>query len=374
MRDIHKVFSLLRTVFCAVIFLCTPALAQSSVYNIDSVEVDVSASNAVEAREKAFEEAQIKAFEELTERLLTEQERAAFVMPEIDVISGLVQDFEVTNEQLSAVRYKGVYTIRFRPSAVQNYLERSDMPYSDVTPSRPVLILPYIQVGVRTSLWQYDNPFMQAWSSAPSDKNTILPLGDLLDVTQAKDDPALRYDKMMLDKMAARYQADTVIIAIAEPLPNEDLRITLYDTENVTPRHMHSLLIPADTETMDSTVYDRAVQEIRAILKQEWKVQTQINPAQANHVRARAQFDNIQEWMRLKQSIENVSGVNSVIVQGLKPKEAIMRIEFAGSRERLNTVFAQAGLNLTPPNTINPYNAQLAGDIIYDINFTNGVY
>src|SRR5690606_27150955 len=113
-------------------------------------------------REKAFNEAQIIAFKALAARLLGEDEKASFTPPEVSVISGMLQDFEITDERLSAVEYIGTYTFRFDGPAVRNFFNMKGVTYSDVA-SRPVLVLPFYQWGSRMVLWQGNNPFLEAW-------------------------------------------------------------------------------------------------------------------------------------------------------------------------------------------------------------------
>ena len=80
-------------------------------YTVEGIEVDVTADNAVEARADAFEVAQIKGYEILAQRFLSAEEMKTFETPDVEAISSFVKDYEVTNEQLSAVRYKGIYKI-----------------------------------------------------------------------------------------------------------------------------------------------------------------------------------------------------------------------------------------------------------------------
>lgn len=87
-----------------------------SLYEVTGVAVDVADESSVKARTKAFAEAQQKAFAVLAGRF-GQADRTA--TPEM--VSALVQDFEITNEQLSHKRYKGIFTIRFRESAVNGY-------------------------------------------------------------------------------------------------------------------------------------------------------------------------------------------------------------------------------------------------------------
>lgn len=371
MTDIHKALLRVRTVFCMLLLMAAPAFAESSAYKVEGVEVDVTASNAVEAREKAFEEAQVKAFDILAERLLTEAELENYQKPDVTTISNLVQDFEVTNEQLSAVRYKGTYTFRFRSGAIQGHMAESEFAYSDTEQTSPVLILPYMQAGTRTVLWE-NNPFMEAWSKlsgqAGAAASTILPMGDLLDVSQIKDDPALRYDKTMIDNIVGRYDAGKAVILIAEPQPDQGLNVSMYSTDQAMPVYLDTIKMAPKPGMPEYSLYEDAVREVQAALRQDWKKKTKIDPSQMSSLKARARFDTVQEWIRLKRSIEGVSGVSSVKVQGLKPKEAIIRIEYLGGEARLMPAFSQAGIALNAPYQGGAYNAQMPGEKIYDIS------
>lgn len=92
-----------------------PAQAQTDPYTVTGVKVDVTAANAVDARTKAFGQAQQAAFVQLAQHFLTPDQAKGFQPPAPEQITPLVNDFEVTNEQLSSVRYVGTYTFRFRP-------------------------------------------------------------------------------------------------------------------------------------------------------------------------------------------------------------------------------------------------------------------
>ena len=121
---LYKPFQALRTVFWTLLALfylaiVSPVMADNPVFTVEGVQVDVTASNALEAKSKAFEQAQADAFEIMAGRMLPEAQAQQFQMPELSTISLFIQDFEVTKEQLSSVRYLGTYTFRFKDEAVR---------------------------------------------------------------------------------------------------------------------------------------------------------------------------------------------------------------------------------------------------------------
>lgn len=60
------------------------------VFTVSGVKVDVTAENAVAAREKAFVEAQLAAFKALAGRLLGAEEAKTFTLPDIATISTMI--------------------------------------------------------------------------------------------------------------------------------------------------------------------------------------------------------------------------------------------------------------------------------------------
>lgn len=93
-----------------------PAPAVAEPYTVADVNADVTADTAAHARDKALMQAERLAYGQLCGRLSAPDNSAKL---SDDAIAAMVQSFEVQSEHVSAVRYIGVYTIRFKPSAVQ---------------------------------------------------------------------------------------------------------------------------------------------------------------------------------------------------------------------------------------------------------------
>ena len=233
MAILYKPFDLPRTVFLfllvALMVPLSAAQASSDLFNVEGVQVDVTAENAIAARDQAFEKAQQQAFATLAQRMLSDSEAAAFTTPGTSVISSLIQDYEITEEKLSAVRYIGTYTFRFKDKAVRRYFQGSGAEYTDVS-SRPMLVLPFYEYKGRTVLWSPYNSWMSAWNRASEFRGLVpiaVPLGDLEDVKDVGEGQALNYDEYGLQRMLKRYQAGEAVIAIA--VPDQDLSMVESD-------------------------------------------------------------------------------------------------------------------------------------------------
>jgi hypothetical protein len=338
-----------------------PLHAAGQVFTVPGVQVDVTAKDAMTARDQALGQAQQAAFKKLAEQLLSEEEAAAFTPPEVSVISPMVEDFEVTQEQLSAVRYIGTYTFRFKNAAVRNFFGAQGLTYTDVT-RNPVLVLPFYQWGSRTVLWGQDNPFLAAWARNETNKGlvpTVIPIGDLQDVSDITDGDALTYDPAGLQAMLARYGADDAIVMLAAPVWSDEsassesrpdaLSITLYQAGVAGPQMVDTIEVSAAQDEEPAMLFDRAVQAARKALQKDWKSRTLVNPAEANQLQTRVAFRNMAEWIETQKALRAVQGVTAVNLVSLKSNEAQIELHFQGGEDRLRLALAQADMTLTTP-------------------------
>ena len=229
----------------ALCVLSPNTYADSSLFTIENIEIDVTAENAIKAREKAFEEAQVKAFEELTKRILSEDEAASFATPPTNKISRLIQDFEVSNEELASKRYMGTYKIRFKDRDANRLFAGSGTEVTDIK-SAPLLILPFVDEGGQSVLWSPQNEWMRAWAAGVHGEGLVplvLPIGDLSDVQDIGDDEALTYSPRALQSMLRRYNAKEAVIAIAKPESTGTLSVELYRTDRGSPEYVHHIPI-----------------------------------------------------------------------------------------------------------------------------------
>lgn len=344
-----------------VFLLAAPALAaQESAFTVKGVKVDVTAESAADAREQAFAQAQQNAFRQLAERLLSESEMAAFKMPETATISTFIDDFEITDEQLSSVQYVAAYTFRFKKDAVRNFLGGSGLSYTDVS-SKPVLVLPYYQWGSRTVLWGAENPWLAAWTRSEAHEGLVpvtVPIGDVQDVSDMSDADALTFNAENLARMTERYGAGEAVIMIATPVWATDqpetqipaeIGVMVYRTASGSPAMAQNLKISTAADDSATTLFDRAVQQAQKTLQTEWKDKTLVNAAEDNNLQARIRFASMGEWIETQKKLRRVQGVLDIKLLSLKQKQAYIELVFKGNEDRLRLALAQADMTLTAP-------------------------
>lgn len=392
----YKFLSALRigfSVFLLVFLIGTGAFAQELVeetakslpassfedpYLVENIEVDATADNAVEARTKAFEAAQIRGYEELAKRFLPETDLSSFETPDIKIIEAYVQDFEVTNEKLSATRYKGVYNIRFAKNTFQSAGAYNSASETMLPQNKELLLIPFMEVNNRYYLWQI-NPFWEAWTRAQSNKvlgKIIVPVGDSTDISQIRDGQRLTYNPALLNAMQSRYRANETVIVVASPEPLQDnttnIAIGIYKPQPYGPELAQQLSVKSYPAEDREQLYNRVVATIAQALHTDWKrptaAQQQVpgntqtpainNPYQnqipqapilsgaKNNIIAQLQFSGARQWVNTKKAIEAISGVETVQIKSLSSRSATIDINFLGSVDQLRAALLQQGMRL----------------------------
>lgn len=398
----YVVFTLVLTVFLPVSGGAQTAPSANATYTVEGVEVDITDKNAVVARERALDEAQAKAYKMLAERILPPEQAASIKVPDPVTLSTLVQDFEVVKEQASRVRYKGTYTVRFRPTTFKNKLESQGLTVEDEARGA-VLVLPILMTGAQTdsTIWGDQNPWMSAWRALPQDAQSALaplalPLGDAQDMQDVSDGQGLALDPMAVQRMAARYGAQDVALVVLTGVQTGDAgntaTIDLYKNGFEGPQFVRKISVPVAAGEDASAIYARAVERVQAVLRGNWKSDAAYQPAMqaqnpmapnavaaANSVYpvegggykaaspvaanppvaytrpalgavqsypAVARFASVQEWVRMKNTLDRLYGMQAVMIKGLKTREASVDLRFAGDGRALQLALQNAGLSL----------------------------
>ncbi len=351
--------------FFILLMNLSPVFAGS--ITVENIVVDVSAANAVQAREKAFEEAQIKGYKILAEKFLSAEELEHFETPDIDTVSIFVKDFEVTKEKLSATRYAGTYKIRYSDKAFSQ--KNADSAANNLTPSSQqgnVLVLPFFEDAGYSTIWR-PNPFMQAWVSARNSNSaapSIVPLGDTQDISAIRDNQALRYNPANVENLKKRYSAEQAAILMATPEFLSDgtqkISVGIYQAKSYGPELLRQISVRSYPGEIREQLYSRVVNEVNKVFLSNGKNQPvaaqkplpeeQPLTGPVKVMVAQVNFSTMRQWVDTKRSIERTRGIRSINVKSLSPRSATLMIDYQGGIESLRGGLQQNGIGLNNPS------------------------
>lgn len=346
-----------------------PAHANNALYTVHNVTVDVTAGNALVAREQAFEQAQVQAFTELAERLALGGGDAAKSVPDPVTLSAMIRDYEVTRERLSSVRYIGTYTFRFKEDSVRNYFSQKKVKIAEAA-TRPLLMLPFYRKENGYDLWSHENVWKAAWDRDDGRGRlvpVVIPVGDLQDVRFIGDNDAMNYEPVNMEHLLERYGAREAVIAVATPdsgFSSADgvvgtdaaygsLEVELYRTDAFRPQLVRRIIVTAQSGQSRNDVFSTAVGEVRKVLGENWKekslaaVTTQAqSAAQGSGLTVHIPIASLQEWTVIQTKARSTVGIQDVQVRSLTPKKVTAVFVTASDVHTLTRALALRGLEL----------------------------
>lgn len=133
-------------------------VASTSDIQVSGVEVDVHANTGTEAREKAWVEAQRKAWERLDGPELSDSQ-----------IEGLVSAIVIERERLGPKRYIATLGVVFDRQRASRYLGAQ----GEATRSAPMLLLPVTVSAGTQMIYEQRNPWQRAWAEYQAGQSRI---------------------------------------------------------------------------------------------------------------------------------------------------------------------------------------------------------
>jgi len=327
--------------------------AAADIYTVRPVGVDVTAESAAKAREQALANAHERAFQRLIGRIVPRaaQDRVADVG--YDKVATLVRDFEVANEKTSSVRYLADLTFRFQREAVRAFLRENDVPFAE-TRSAPVLVLPLHGAAGDALLWSDPNPWRDAWANRGADEGLVpleVPLGDLSDMETISARAALDKRTKPLGKIAARYDAEDVLVTQAIPAGNASqgtLNVQIRSRRIGETGQKNTWIETVDQGPDESrdALYARAVEQVADAVERAWKLANVVRFESEASLRARVPIDGLDTWVAVRERLDTVPIIGSRHVRRLSRTRADIELVYYGDSRQLRRALEQADLVL----------------------------
>jgi hypothetical protein len=340
-----------------IILLFNLTFAQPSwaknVFEVENVEVDVTAEAAAVARKLALIDGKTRAFQILLKRLTLRIEHQSLPNLSADKIDTYINDFSVSNEKTSPVRYLALLTFRFKSEAVRIFLNENGFSFAE-TVSKPVLVLPVFQTAGALILWDDPNPWRDAWASKQNNQAlvpTILPLGDLADIAAIGAEQTMDGDLQRLNAIAQRYGAgDTLVVFGALRVDPAKARRVLEVYINRYGRKFQTQTEAVSfTQKKDETLNDllsRAAKEIKILVEDNWKRENLMQLSNSGIIPVSLSISKLQDWIIVRSRLSLVAVVRRTEIVLLSKDEVRLNLHFFGEIDQLSLALEQADLKL----------------------------
>ncbi len=317
---------------------------------VKGVPVDATAGSVTEARERAHTEGRVAAFRKLIERMTMPIDAGKIVVPPANQIIDMIYEFSVTNERSSAVRYLADLNVRFNPNAVRKFLRNQNVAYAE-TASRPMVIIPVLQEGGATVLWQDGNPWKDAWAKLMPHDGLVplmVPLGDLDDVSLLSSEQALSRDAAALKRIADKYGAAGAIVAVATASQGGNVTVSVAEVRPLgTPweGRASSTAALGSIASREEAFIAAAVDSARAI-EEGWKQRNIMKFGEGGKITTLIPVTSLAEWASVKNRLSQIPVVERVDMQAMSRTLVQAVIVFAGDEAQLQFALNQRELDL----------------------------
>ncbi len=347
--------------FLGVLTFFSVSVRADETYTIEGVNIDVTDQNPVQARNKAIAEAQRQALVTLLERLLPLTEVAAYRHISDDLLDTLVQDFQIQNEKHSNVRYLGTFKIRFRPEAVDRFIQSPPPIPSMVADAQPsegggaslssqkdfssplMVVVPLIEREGKLQLWEEGNPWLQAWNHADlEDARLTVPIGDLQDREALSPEEILHFEGATFTKILNRYQAHQVLVAKITAGTPTTLELFQVGRQGLIAMSDPTLL--EGVEGLNEATFSKALTKALA-LKDRLARDTK-GAFGLKKTEVRIPLHSHKEWLAWQEDLKSLPMVHQLEISSLSRTEARVVLHHIGSQENFEKVLARENLSL----------------------------
>jgi len=327
-------------------------------FEVTGLKVDARAADELQAKQEGIAEAQQQALQEVFRRLVSEDDIGR--LPEVtsDMLISMVRDYDISDEKFGGGRYLATLSVRFEPKKVAEILKSQRIPFA-MTRSRPVVVLPVIDIGTAQRLWDDPNPWRDAWAGQlphPGLFTLVMPIGDLTDVAAVSVNYALAGDPVGLEQIASRYDAAGTMVAVATIDRGSDVRrvvdVTLtfsgggYDGRTIQRRYSGSGSL--------QTFLVQVVAELLRDLESGWKDENMLDFTQEERISVIVPISGLSNWIGIRDRLAAMARIQDVSVARMTRTEAEVDIVYVGTTDQLRSALALQDLELvfTPENPL----------------------
>ncbi|MCJ8322665.1 MAG: DUF2066 domain-containing protein [Rhizobiales bacterium] len=318
------------------------AAGAESVYDVANIKVNATGKDGITAKSKALAMAEAKGVVILFDRLLTPGQKAkALARLDPDTRSLLVKAFSVKNEQSGGTQYIAEITIKFRQTAVQQFLANIGAKYSDSQSEISLLVPILTTADGKTVIWSTDNPWSKALQNHDL-QNGLMPLK----IVDSRNAGLLATEQEVLDKNEnALYQLASAAGENAQIVfahMTLDSQSAIVRVSGITSFNRSYPLQGADL----NAIYEKAASDFLRTLVSEWRNNNITSKPQLAEFKALVVFNSLDQWITLRTRLSQIDAISEFDTDAMTAEGAFINVKYKGNVAALAQQLQMNGLSL----------------------------
>ncbi len=319
----------------------TPAAAKIE-YNA-VIPVDIEAENSVVAKDKAMVEAQRQAFLEVAGKLTSAENVEKLNNLSDDSIQYFISSVGVDNEKAGGTKYKADLTVQINEQLLKDYLVENDMIKLE---AEELLVIPVYkpQPNAYPLLWEDDNLWRESWRSKGLVKFGAIQMRTIGDQFRYIEDlsaqNALYMPNGIYEQLSKMNGSDKIYVVYAEPLENNDLKVTLKNEYN---KAEDSFSVYNDGK---GNIFDKAIEKsVMVISNMERDARTGDSENTVHVLNAVYIYQDMKDWLMKSKVLSELPMVEGVDTKSFGGGKVNFAIRYTGKLQELWNTMQENGFS-----------------------------
>ncbi len=344
-----------RIFFLSILMAFCLYLPLSAHAELPDITVDVSetGTNATEAKSRGLNRAQQTAFYQLLQQVAKGRELELAKRTPPQQVPHFISRFDILEERSLATTYTAKIRYSFNEKAVRKLMSDAEGLAPEIT-GNAILVIPLYDDGTGVMLWEGGNRWRSIFNKAALEKggdDLLVPYGDKKDMLLLDTKNVFTKEKDIFVKMAERYGAKNIVLVLAHLVEQEQgpatleiiLRRATADKSEDT--HIH---FKPEGEEDSEALLRRAANKIALQLASSAETfALDYSPDQKLKAQViRVEFAYPGQWLKLKQALENLAGMEYSAIGAAGPNFTQMILYYRGPQSALQQTIAAKGLSV----------------------------
>jgi hypothetical protein len=346
--------------------LSAAAFAQQKlpgVFTVANVRVETEAADAVEAKKRATQTAEMRAFRLLISRLTDFRAQAHMPDVPLEEVERLISNIDIRGEGVSATGYVASFGVTFSERAVGALLARYQIvPILDRGPE--ILIVPvFIEDGVAKTA--DSNPWRNALLALDLTHALVpakvAPVRN--DLTAAIANAYIANPAAGVETLKSQYRTSQLLFAVASTgAGGDEIMLKLIGNDASGQLSVQRKIRGQDAG--EESLLPAAARLAFETIQQRWKLTRDTFVASGETAASlaaggsgyggggvtsllvTAQYSGLKEWQTIRTRLQNIPGIQNWDLKTVNPRAAQISFDFPGGADRLSAMAAGQGLSV----------------------------
>jgi hypothetical protein len=307
------------------------------------IPVDTEAENSVAAKDKAMLEAQRQAFLEVAGKLIKAEDVKKLEKLSDDSIQYFIRSVGVDNEKSGGTKYKADLTVQINEQLLKDYLSENDMIKLE---AEELLIIPVFKPSPRSYplLWEEDNLWLRSRRAKGLVKFGAIQMRTINDqfryIADLNAETALYMPNSIYEQIIQMNGSDKVYVIYAEPLENDDLKITL---KNEFTKAEDSFSVYNDNK---SDIFDKAIEKsVMMISNMEREAKNNASENTEHSFSAVYIYQDMKDWLNKSKILSELPMVEGIDTKSFGGGKVNFSVRYTGSLQDLWNALQENGFS-----------------------------